>query len=146
MKKAAKILGVLVAIILFLTALLFIFNYDYILRGLQVVYLKGHTTAYIDDYPEFDNRTIEAGENYEPWPLATNYNSVSVTSRLQETHNELETVAFLIIKMTVSGLRVMLKDMMKTAKPILFQWPNPLPLPYLEKQYSKDISKTWTSR
>lgn len=78
--------------------LLFIFDYEYILRGLQVVYFKGHTTAYIDDYPEFDNRKIEAGNNYQPWPQHEKYNKAQPTEKLQEKNDELGTVAFLIIK------------------------------------------------
>ncbi|HSP40601.1 MAG TPA: serine hydrolase [Gillisia sp.] len=91
------ILGILGATLLFIL-LLYIFNYQYILRGLQVVYFQGYTTAYIDDYTEFDNRTIEAGDNYLPWPLHRDYNSALPTNTLTETNKELGTIAFLIIK------------------------------------------------
>lgn len=98
MKKAAKLLGILLSFFLLLLILLYAFDYDYILRGLQVVYLKGHTTAYIDDYPEFDNRKIEAGANRKPWPLHNRYNSASATEDLERINEELGTAAFLIIK------------------------------------------------
>ena len=52
-------------------------DYDYILKGIKVTYLKGHKTAYIDDYPEFDNRVVKADSlNPQPWPESKNYNSV----------------------------------------------------------------------
>ncbi|GAB2762872.1 serine hydrolase domain-containing protein [Salinimicrobium soli] len=87
-------------ILLFLVAavlLLYVFDYEYILKGISTTYLSGHTTAYIEDYTEFPNREIEAGEPQE-WPLHHGYNSVSATERLQQTNKELGTVAFLIIK------------------------------------------------
>ena len=98
MKITLRILGGFLIFILFAIVLLYIFNYDYILRGFQVVYMQGHTTAYIDDYPEFDNRKILSGDTYQAWPVHKEYNSVAPTKKLQETNDELGTVAFLIIK------------------------------------------------
>ncbi len=77
--------------------LLYLFNYEYILRAIQITYFTGHTTAYIEDYPEFDNREIEAGIP-EPWPKHEDYNAAEASPVLQELNSELETVAFLIIK------------------------------------------------
>ncbi|MFD1079948.1 hypothetical protein, partial [Longispora fulva] len=80
-------------ILLFLVAavlLLYVFDYEYILKGISTTYLSGHTTAYIEDYTEFPNREIEAGEPQE-WPLHHGYNSVSATGRLQQTNKELGT-------------------------------------------------------
>lgn len=98
MKITLKILGAFLIFIIFGILLLYIFNYEYILRGVQVVYMQGYTTAYIDDYPEFDNRKIPSGDSYQAWPKHKAYNSVSATKKLQETNDELGTVAFLIIK------------------------------------------------
>ena len=75
-----------------------ILDYSYVLRGIQVVYFSGHTTAYIDDYPEFENRTIAAGDNYQPWPEHSQYNTATPTEKLQENNKDLGTIAFLIIK------------------------------------------------
>ena len=78
-------------------ALLYVYNFEYILKGVKTTYLSGYTTAYIDDYTEFDNRVIEAG-NPQPWPLHSNYNQLEATEELDQLNEELETVAFLIIK------------------------------------------------
>lgn len=94
LKIIAGILGVILVFILFL----YLFNYQYILRGLQVVYFQGYTTAYIDDHTEFENRKIAAGENYQPWPLHRDYNTVPPTNDLSIINKELGTVAFLIIR------------------------------------------------
>ncbi|TVZ26391.1 CubicO group peptidase (beta-lactamase class C family) [Gillisia sp. Hel_I_86] len=98
MKLLLKIIGGFLATILLIVVLLFLFDYDYLLKGIQVVYFQGHKTAYIDDYTEFENRVIESGENFDEWPLSPDYNKTTPAGRLQKTNEELGTVAFLIIK------------------------------------------------
>lgn len=78
--------------------LLYIFNYDYILRAIRITYFTGHTTAYIDDYTQFTNRRIEAGNKPQPWPRHVEYNNAEPTEVLEEQHEDLGTVAFLIIR------------------------------------------------
>ncbi|MBT8256080.1 MAG: beta-lactamase family protein [Bacteroidia bacterium] len=78
-------------------AFLYLFDYEYVLKGVRVVYLKGHTTAYIDDHPHFENLPIANG-NEQPWPKHLNYNKITATESLKEINKELGTIAFLIIK------------------------------------------------
>jgi CubicO group peptidase (beta-lactamase class C family) len=95
MKKCIKwCLGIVIALV----ATLYLTDYDYILKGVRVVYLTGHTTAFIDDHVYFENETIPASVNPQPWPLHREYNSVRVTNRLAMMNTELGTVALLIIK------------------------------------------------
>jgi len=98
MKTFFKIILGILGFILVCVLFLYLFNYQYILRGLQVVYFQGYTTAYIDDHSKFNNRKIDAGENYQPWPMHSAYNTVSPTEDLTRINNDLGTVAFLIIK------------------------------------------------
>ena len=77
--------------------ILYIFDVDYLLRAVKTVYLKGHTTAFLEDYKEFPNRTIQKGAA-QPWAISKAYNSVPATVKLNTTHKNLQTVAFLIIK------------------------------------------------
>ncbi|WP_026451190.1 serine hydrolase domain-containing protein [Aequorivita capsosiphonis] len=70
----------------------------YILKGIWVVYLHGHTTAYIDDFKYFENDEIPASKNPQPWPIHKDYNTVAATKKLSKTNTELGTIAFLIIK------------------------------------------------
>ncbi len=91
---------IILSILLFLVTailLLYITGNEHILRAMKVVYLEGHSTAYIEDYPHFSNRRINAGKP-QPWPLHREYNSTSPTPKLQEVNEDLETIAFLIIK------------------------------------------------
>jgi CubicO group peptidase (beta-lactamase class C family) len=77
--------------------ILYAFDVDYLLRAVKTIYLKGHTTAFLEDYKEFPNRIIQKGIA-QPWAVSKDYNSVPVTDKLNTTHKNLQTVAFLIIK------------------------------------------------
>lgn len=88
----------LVAIILLCVILLYIFDYDYILKGVRVVYMTGHTTAYIDDYTYFDNHVIKKSDTPIPWKLHPDYNKATPTETLNRVNKEMGTVAFMIIK------------------------------------------------
>ncbi|MCC9166660.1 serine hydrolase domain-containing protein [Pontibacter harenae] len=52
----------------------------------------------IDDNLIFHQRKIEAGTSPEPWPISSNYNKLQFPESLAQLHQELETVAFLVIK------------------------------------------------
>ena len=77
--------------------ILYVFDVDYLLRAVKTIYLKGHTTAFLEDYKEFPNRTIHKG-TAQPWAVSKAYNSIPATDKLNTTHKNLQTVAFLIIK------------------------------------------------
>jgi len=81
-----------------LIAILYIFNYDYLIKAVRTVYFHGHKTAFLDDYHYFENREIPKSTNPQPWPIAKDYNSVKPTRTMEEWHRKTETVAFLIIK------------------------------------------------
>lgn len=97
MKTVIKILKWFLLLILLIIVGLYATGYGYVLKGVRVVYMTGHTTAFIDDYPYFTNRTIETSSTQE-WPKHKNYNSLEPTQRLIDTHEKYGTVAFLIIK------------------------------------------------
>ncbi|MDO6759811.1 serine hydrolase [Tamlana sp. 2_MG-2023] len=98
MKFIKIILKGFILIIIAAIVLLYIFDYSYILRGAKIVYFTGHKTAFIDDYPYFDNDTIKKGNNTSPWPIHKNYNHTTPTEKLSEVNKDWGTVAFLIIK------------------------------------------------
>lgn len=98
MKILGKILKWFLGILIVLAIGLYITGYGYVIKGIWVVYLHGHTTAYINDFKHFENDVIPASENPQPWPIHKEYNSVEATEKLAETNEELGTIAFLIIK------------------------------------------------
>ena len=89
MKFIKKLLLWLVIVFATLTALLYIFKVDYLLKAVRTIYLKGHATAFLQDYKEFDNRTVPKSHTPQPWAISKDYNSVKP---------KLGTVALLIIK------------------------------------------------
>lgn len=93
-----KLLKGFLIIILLCVALLYVFDYDYILKGVRVVYMTGHTTAYLEDYSYFDNRTIEKGNSTVAWAIHPEYNKAQPTERLNTINEQLGTVAYMIIK------------------------------------------------
>jgi hypothetical protein len=98
MRYLKKTLKWLIGLLATLVILAYIFDYDYILKGIRVVYFTGHVTAFIDDYPYFENDTIKKGAQRDVWPLDQSYNSVGPTKRLTNTHDQFGSVAYLIIK------------------------------------------------
>ena len=78
--------------------LLYSFGYSYLFKAIGTVYLTGHTTAFIDDYPYFENHLIENADSVQPWEIADNYNKTEATKTLDSLNEKLGTAAFLIIK------------------------------------------------
>lgn len=56
-----------------------------------------HLTPDIDDYTIFENRVVRAG-NPQPWPLAECYNTKHIPEKYLPVFEELETVAYVIIR------------------------------------------------
>lgn len=95
MKVIRQVLKWVIGLLLLIFVLLYIFDATYILKGIRVVYFTGHKTAFIDDYPYFDNRTIE-NKTVQPWKEKES--NIKPTGRLKDTYDEYGTIAYLIIK------------------------------------------------
>ncbi|MCC1485179.1 serine hydrolase domain-containing protein [Winogradskyella immobilis] len=98
MKFLKKLLKWIIGILGVIIISAYIFDYEYILKGVRVVYFTGHVSAFIDDYPYFENDTIKKGTQTDAWPFHENYNTVNATQKLKDTNEELGSVAYLIIK------------------------------------------------
>jgi hypothetical protein len=70
MKK--RIISAIGFLILTLIGIIYISDYDYILNAVSKIYFKGHTTAYLDDYKQFDNNILPPSENPQAWPNTKN--------------------------------------------------------------------------
>ena len=97
MKFLKKTLKVIVILFTLLIAVLYITDTDYLIKAVRTIYLRGYTTAFLDDYKKFDNATINIGQP-QPWANHKNYNSVAPTETLEKTNKDLGTVAYVIIK------------------------------------------------
>ena len=97
MKFIKKLFKVLVVLLVLLIAILYITDTDYLIKAVRTIYAKGHTTAFLEDYKEFDNQAIDIATP-QPWPNHKNYNSVQETEKLNTTNSDLGTIAYVIIK------------------------------------------------
>lgn len=97
MKFIKFFLKIIAAAIVLLVVTLYATDTDYLIKAVRTIYLKGHTTAFLEDYKSFDNRVIEANTP-QPWPQHEEYNSVTATQRLQKANKDWRTVAYVIIK------------------------------------------------
>ncbi|MGP5074502.1 serine hydrolase domain-containing protein [Psychrobacter celer] len=86
-----------VALLIIVSLGLVVTGNAYIFRGLQLTYFKGEATANIDDYVDFDNRTIRAGKPIT-WQKHPDFDQLFLTPTLQSALDTDETVAFAIIK------------------------------------------------
>ncbi|MES2240803.1 MAG: serine hydrolase [Bacteroidota bacterium] len=98
MKWLKRLLIGLIAFILIVEAVFYIFKIDYLFKAVRVTYLNGHKTAFLEDYKYFSNRLIEKSTTAQPWKIAKDCNQVKTTEKLEKLHQEIGTVAFLIIK------------------------------------------------
>lgn len=98
MKKLFRFFLYFIGFLLLASLLLYAFGYGYVLKGIRTTYLTGHVSAFIDDYPYFDNHKIENSDSIQEWPLSENYNQIHATKTLDSLNDELGTAAFLIIK------------------------------------------------
>ncbi|MBA0882227.1 serine hydrolase domain-containing protein [Flavobacterium undicola] len=98
MRWLKKLLIGLIAFILIIEIVFYIFKIDYLIKAVRITYFNGHSTAFLEDYKYFPNRIIEKSNVAQPWKIAKNCNQIKATKRLEELHKEIGTVAFLIIK------------------------------------------------
>jgi hypothetical protein len=78
MKFFKNFLKWMVIVLGFIIVALYVTDTDYLIKAVRTIYLKGHKTAYLEDYKEFDNRSIEKSVGQE-WPMHKNYNTFKET-------------------------------------------------------------------
>ena len=94
MKKVFKyllVIFVLINLLIVLSGKLWLY------KGIAITYLRGYTSAYIDDFVYFPANTIKAGKHQE-WLISKNYNKAKLPEFINVVNTELETVAFMVIK------------------------------------------------
>lgn len=98
MKRLLKNIGKWFLILfVVLNLLILVSGKTYIYKGFANTYLKGRTTAGIDEYKIFDNRTVKAGTHSE-WPTAKNYNASEIPSKYLSDLERMKTIAYLVIQ------------------------------------------------
>ena len=97
MKFLKKLIKFLIIFFGLTIAILYITDTDYLLKAVRTIYAKGYSTAYLEDYKEFDNKTID-NDTPQPWPNHVNYNKAEETEELKAINKTNGTIAYVIIK------------------------------------------------
>ncbi|MEC4051413.1 serine hydrolase [Myroides odoratimimus] len=97
MKVIKKVLKWLVILIALVVALMYIFKVDYLFTAVRTIYFNGYKTAFLDDYKYFPTREIK-NDVGQPWAFTKDYNTIKASDNLENTHKELESIAYLVIK------------------------------------------------
>ncbi|MGA9213309.1 serine hydrolase domain-containing protein [Kaistella sp.] len=92
-----KIFKGFVVTIAVLIALSYTFGYDYLFKGIRETYLRGETSATIDDGKYFPSHVIAKGKPI-PWEKDLLYNKTLLPKTLVENLKQTKTASFLIIK------------------------------------------------
>lgn len=91
------IVKVVATLILLLIAVLYLTGNQYIIRGAKLTYLKGHKTANIDDYKDFDNNIILSNKA-QPWFKHELYNQIPLTKELRDELEQFKSIGFFVAK------------------------------------------------
>lgn len=78
-------------------ALCYIFGYDYLFKGIAKTYLRGESSATIDDGTLFPNHPIVTGTPI-PWEKEANYNKKALPKSVTQDLLKTKSAAFVIIK------------------------------------------------
>ena len=96
-KIILRIFQGLLVLILLIVGLLYLTGNQYIIRGVQLTYLKGHNTANIDDYKDFDNNIVSSNQP-QPWPEDEDFNKIPLTDSLNAELEKFQTIGFFVAK------------------------------------------------
>ena len=87
--------GILIFLIVLCTLILVTGN-KHLFKGIAHTYLKGKTSADIDEYQIFDNREVKTGE-HKPWPMGPDYNKKTIPKEYLTAIEGSNTIAYLLI-------------------------------------------------
>lgn len=98
MRRLFKIIigSFLIGVLLY--GVVLVFNLSYLVTAVKTTLLKGHSTAFLEDYKYLPTVVVQNDSLVQPWPLSKDYNKVAPTAELLQIHQDLQSVAFLVIK------------------------------------------------
>ncbi len=93
-----RVFKIILVIIAAIIALTYALDYDYLFRGIAKTYLRGETSATIDDAALFPSHKINVGQQPKIWQKDSLYNKQKLPQALQEDLKNSNTVSFLLVK------------------------------------------------
>ena len=97
MKRFKFFLLVLLVFFLTIWVVVYIFDLGYLFHGIKSTYLRGESSAQIDDYVCFDVDTVSSSRHIEI-PRSSSFSNPVLSDSLDSFLRNSETVAFLVIK------------------------------------------------
>ncbi|MCJ8152617.1 beta-lactamase family protein [Chryseobacterium sp. SSA4.19] len=85
------------AFIVLLAVIFYFLGYDYLFNGISKTYLKGKTSASIDDGKFFTYNMIET-KSPTPWEKAHEYNKTELPKNIVEDLTRSDTASFIVVK------------------------------------------------
>ena len=98
MKGLFKFLKWFTIIVVLLLLSLLITGNTHLIKGVSLTYLRGKTGPTIDDYTHFKNNPVQASATPQLWPVASTYNKTPLKAEDEAYHQQLQSVAYLVIK------------------------------------------------
>lgn len=98
MRILCKFLKWVIGLIVLIVVVVYIFNLHYLVTAVKSTLLKGHSTAFLQDYRHLPTRVVANDTISTPWSVSGSYNKVAPTRDLVKMHEDLKTTAFLVIK------------------------------------------------
>ena len=97
MKVLGKIIKGFFIFIAFLIVLAYAFSYQHLFNAIKLTYLKGETSATIDDGKDFPSKNINKGIA-QPWQKDILYNKNFLPKNIVENLKTTNSASFLVIK------------------------------------------------
>lgn len=97
MKTFKKIISRILVFIALLIALAYAFNYQHLFNAIRLTYLKGESSATIDDGKYFSAHYIDKGSS-QPWQKDLLYNKKILPKNILENLKTTNSASFLVIK------------------------------------------------
>lgn len=97
MKILKKIGKWFLIIFVLLNLAIIISGRTYLYKGIANTYLKGRSGPSITEFEIFSNHVVKAGKE-QKWNASKNYNSKKIPEKLEKPFEDLQTVAFVVVK------------------------------------------------
>lgn len=95
-RLVTRISVVVLGVTLVVVSLAYVFDLTYLFKAVRVTYLKGHRTAYLDDYKYFDNHVVRTGVP-QPWAVSGSYVERELSDTMAAFHEKIRSVAYLVV-------------------------------------------------
>lgn len=97
MKTLKKIISGFLIFLALLIVLAYTFNYQHLFNAIRLTYLKGETSATIDDGTDFSAHYVDKGVS-QPWQKDSLYNKIILPKNMVENLKNTNSASFLVIK------------------------------------------------